>query len=142
MKVNPKARRKAREFAVQAIYQWQMTDRDPVEIEVEFHQSQDMSNVETSYFADLLRGVPTHVEQIDIELDTVLDRPRSSLQPVELAVLRIAVFELLFKTDVPFKAVINEALELSKKFGSVEGFKYVNAVLDSLVKRRKSADKS
>lgn len=131
-KFRPKERRKARELAMQAIYQWQLTEEAPLEIEVQFHQNNNMGKVDVDYFANILRGVTQNVADIDAKLLTAADRPLAELNPVELAVLRVAVYEFLFENEVPYKVVINEALEMAKKFGAIEGYKYVNAVLDTL----------
>jgi transcription antitermination protein NusB len=133
-KFRPKERRKARELAMQAIYQWQLTEESPLEIEVQFHQNNNMGKVDVDYFANILRGVTQNVADIDAKLLTAADRPLAELNPVELAVLRVAVYEFLFENEVPYKVVINEALEMAKKFGAIEGYKYVNAVLDTLAR--------
>jgi N utilization substance protein B len=131
-KFRPKERRKARELAMQAIYQWQLADETPLEIEVQFHQNNNMAKVDTDYFANILRGVTQNAVDIDAKILSAADRPLNELNPVELAVLRVAVYEFLFEKEVPFKVVINEALEMAKKFGAIEGYKYVNGVLDSI----------
>lgn len=133
-KYNPKERRRARELAVQALYQWQVAETPPVEIEVQFHQDNEMVKVDTAYFSCLLHGVTEHSLQIDEVITPALDRPLAELNPVELAVLRLAVYELLYQMHVPPRAVINEALELTKRFGATDGYKYVNAVLDRISK--------
>ena len=140
--MNRNARHKARRFAVQAVYQWQMAGADPKEIEKEFFEVHDINKFDVDYFRALLSGVTQYQSRIDTEMTPVLDRPISELSPVELAVLRVALYELFYRPDVPYKVVINEALELTKTFGSVDGFKYVNGVLDKIVtlnKLRKSS---
>jgi N utilization substance protein B len=131
-KFRPKERRKARELAMQAIYQWQLADETPLEIEVQFHQNNNMAKVDTDYFANILRGVTQNAVDIDAKILSAADRPLNELNPVELAVLRVAVYEFHFEKEVPFKVVINEALEMAKKLGAIEGYKYVNGVLDSI----------
>lgn len=128
----PKERRKARELAMQAIYQWQMADESPLEIEVQFHQHNDMGKVDTEYFAQIFRGVTQSTEEIDKKILSAANRAIEELNPVELAILRISVYEFLFETEVPYKVVINEALEMAKKYGAIEGYKYVNGVLDNI----------
>ena len=131
-KYRPKERRRARELAMQAIYQWQLTEESPVEIEVQFHQNNDMGKVDADYFARILRGVTQSTAEIDTKILSAADRPIKDLNPVELSVMRVAVYEFLFENDVPYKVVINEALEMAKKFGAIEGYKYVNGVLDNI----------
>lgn len=129
------ARHKARELALQAIYQWQYTQDSLTEIEVQFHQDNDMSKVDVDYFSELLHKVPANLTEIDNHIEEAIDRGFHELNPIELAVLRIAVYELIYRTDVPYKVIINEALQITKTFGSTEGFKYVNGVLDTLAKK-------
>lgn len=127
-------RHKARQLALQAIYQWQFTQDPITEIEVQFHQDNDMSKVDVDYFTELLHKIPLCLPEIDSHIEQAIDRPFQELNPVELAVLRIAIYELLHRSDIPYKVVINEALQITKTFGAAEGFKYVNGVLDSLAK--------
>lgn len=133
-KYNPKERRRARELAVQALYQWQLAQTSPTDIEMQFQQENEMVRVDTAYFSVLLHGVTDRQQTIDEKITPALDRPLDQLNPVELAVLRLAVYELLYQLHVPPRAVINEALELTKRFGATEGYKYVNAVLDRITK--------
>lgn len=135
--MNRNARHKARRFAVQAVYQWQMAGSDPQEIEKEFFEVHDINKFDVDYFKNLLHGVVQYQTRIDTEMTPVLDRPISELSPVEFAVLRVSLYELFYRPDVPYKVVINEALELTKTFGSVDGFKYVNGVLDKIVSLHK-----
>ncbi len=131
--MNMNARRKARRFALQAVYQWQMTGAVLSEIEKEFFEFNDIKKFDVDYFRKLLVGVVEFHARIDAAMAPALDRPIEELNPVELAALRIAIYELLYQPDVPYKVVINEALELTKTFGSTDGFKYVNGVLDKIV---------
>lgn len=131
-KFRPKERRRARELAMQAIYQWQLTEESPLEIEVQFHQNNNMSKVDVEYFTGILKGVTQKTNDIDQLILSAANRKLNELNPVELALLRVAVYEFMFEKDVPYKVVINEALEMAKKFGAIEGFKYVNGVLDAV----------
>lgn len=133
-------RRKARSLALQAIYQWQFTS-DPVSaIEAHFIPEINPKKTDQEYFRDLLRGVIANATAIDEKVSPFLDRKISELNPVELAVLRLAIYELLYRLDVPYKVVINEALELTKIYGSVEGHKYVNGVLDKAAQQFRKAE--
>lgn len=133
-------RHKAREYAMQAIYQWQFTQDSPTEIELQFHEDYNLEKVDVDYFSELLHQIPKKLTEIDESIDKVLDRPFQDLNPVEVAVLRIAVYELMFRHDVPYKVVINEALQITKTFGAQEGFKYVNGVLDTLAKNLRALE--
>jgi len=134
-KVMPSLRRKARSLAVQALYQWEVT-RDPINlIELHFLEDTNLKKLDVGYFSELLHGVVNNIEIINDEMIPVLDRDLEKLNTVELSILRLAIFELLKRLDVPYRVVINEALELAKIFGSQEGFKYVNGVLDKVAKK-------
>ena len=130
--VSAAGRRKARRFAVQALYQWQMAGTDIAEIEAWFRSDNDLRKTDTAYFHDLLVGVTGRVQEIDANLAPVLDRAVDSLGQVEKAVLRIGTFELMARVDVPRNVVINEGIELVRLFGAEESFRYVNGVLDKL----------
>lgn len=133
--IKPYARHKARKLALQAIYQWQMTSDDIAIIEAQFAPSINAKKIDKDYFFELVRGVAAKAAEIDECMLPFLDRKISALDVVELAVLRLAVYELLYKLDVPYKVVINEALKLAKIFGSVDGFKYINGILDKVAKK-------
>lgn len=128
-------RRAARRHAVQAVYQWQLAGQDYETIAEQFIDRHGDEAVEWDYFKRLLEGVMREVVGIDTQLSSAADRDLGDLTPVELAVMRLAVYELMHEQSVPYKVVINEALELTKTYGSVEGFKYVNGVLDKLGRR-------
>ena len=132
--MKPQARRKARSLALQAIYQWQLVADDIVNIKMQFVDKINSKKVDAEYFNDLLDGVIKNVGAIDEVIMPLLDRKIKDLDAVELAVLRLATYELMMRLDVPYKVVINEALELTKNFGSIEGYKYVNGVLDKIAR--------
>ena len=133
-KIKPTHRRKARFLALQAIYQWQLTGDSAADIRNQFGEKITTKKVDLTYFHTLLDGVITQAATIDQLFIPLLDRKIDDLDMVEVAVLRMAVYELLHRTEIPHKVVINEALELTKIFGSSEGYKYINGVLDALVK--------
>ena len=120
----------ARQYAMQAIYQWQMTGQDTAVIDAQFQDDQDMSKADVNYFRELLQQVPVRMQDIDTTLTPFLDRPLAQVDPVELAILRIAGYELLYRHDVPYRVVINEAVEIAKKFGAEQGHRFINGVLD------------
>jgi len=130
----PSLRKKARRYAVQGIYQWQLSGNAIKEIELQFLESINSKKVDVEYFQEVLVNTLSGITEIDEQLIPVLDRKFEEVNPVELAVLRLATYELMSRIDVPYKVVINEALELSKTFGATEGHKFVNGVLDKLAK--------
>ncbi|MBL4797279.1 MAG: transcription antitermination factor NusB [Oleispira sp.] len=131
-KASPAARRKARSFALQAIYQWHMAGADLAKIEAEFRADNDMSKVDMEYFHEILHGVPRELAALDKLIEPLLDRNTEDMTPVELSILRLATYELIHRIDVPYKVVINEAVELAKSFGATDGHKYVNGVVDKI----------
>lgn len=129
-----RTRRLARRKAVQALYSWQLSDENLGDIEQQFLLEQNMKDVDLDYFKELLHQVPRHLDEIDAQIESKLDRPFKELDPIECAVMRLAVYELIHRHDVPYKVVINEAVELTKIFGAEDGFKYVNSIVDGLAK--------
>ncbi|MEN8132801.1 MAG: transcription antitermination factor NusB [Pseudomonadota bacterium] len=128
------ARQWSRRLAMQAIYQWQMTAQDLVEIERQFYTDENLHKADLSYFRELLHQVPAHLEELDMRLGKHLDRPVAEVDPVERAVLRNGCYELIYRRDIPYKVVINEAIRLTKKFGAEHGYRFINGVLDGVVK--------
>ncbi len=134
------ARRKARSMAVQALYSWQIADQPLSDIEAQFRTDNDFAKVDGDYFHELLTGVPRNLTELDESLSSVLDRPVKDVDPIELAILRIGVYELSKRIDVPYKVVINEGIEMAKIFGATDGHKYVNGILDKLAPRLRSVE--
>jgi len=128
--IDPAARSRARRRALQALYAWQMARAPMQQVIEQFRNEQDMQIADLVYFEDLLRGIETHGEQIDAALQQFLDRTVAEVDPIERAVLRIASYELLHRPDVPYRVVLNEAIESAKRFGSDHGHTYINGVLD------------
>ncbi len=126
------SRHKARRAAVQALYQWQLTEQAPGEIEDHFILDHDMEDVDLEYFHHLVREVPLHLHELDDHILPYLDREINEVDPVERAILRIGAYELEFQPDIPYKVILNEGVELAKTFGAEHGHKYVNAVLDKI----------
>lgn len=132
--MKPAFRRRARKLAVQALYQWEMAKASAAEIETQFLEREDLSRVDVNYFRELVAGVISQFNELDKLFQPYLDRAINELTIIERCVLRLATFELAHRLDVPFRVVINEALELTKIFGTIDGFKYVNGVLDQAAK--------
>nr|WP_202607317.1 MULTISPECIES: transcription antitermination factor NusB [Dickeya] len=128
--VKPAARRRARECAVQALYSWQLSKNDIADVELQFLSEQDVKGVDIAYFRELLAGVATQAEKLDAQMAPYLSRQLDELGQVERAILRLAVYELSKREDVPYKVAINEAIELAKVFGAEDSHKFVNGVLD------------
>ena len=128
-------RRKARHYGMQALYQWHMAGASLSDIEAEFREEYDFSLVDLEYFQALLHGVPGCVDELEAVFAPLLDRKVDELDPIERTLLRMGVFELAHRIDVPYKVVINEAVALTKKFGATDGHKYINGVLDKAARQ-------
>jgi N utilization substance protein B len=124
------ARSVARRLAMQAIYRWQLNDGPWQDVVLEFADAEDMPKANREYFRELIEGVCGARTQLDIDLAQWTDRPAAQLDPVEHAVLLVAAFELTSRREVPFRVVLNEAVNLTRRFGATDGHKFVNAVLD------------
>ena len=124
------ARSRARRRAAQALYAWQIGGNPMREVIEEFRHEQDMEIADLDYFEDLLRGVEKHCAELDKGLAPWLDRDMAQVDPIERAVLRLAAYELRHRPDVPYRVVLNEAVEVAKRFGAEHGHTYVNGVLD------------
>ena len=120
----------ARKLALQALYRWQLNDSPWQDLVQEFGEAEDMTRADADYFRTLVEGVWRGREELDARLATFTDRAPGLLDPVERAVLLIALYELTARPDVPYRVAINEAVGLAKRFGATDGFKFVNAVLD------------
>lgn len=135
-----KARSLARKRAVQALYMWEMTNVNLSDIDQQFVLEHDMSKVDLKYFKELLHKIPAHVDKIDDHIHNYLDRPFNEIDPVERAVMRLGVYELQYRPDIPYRVVINEAVELAKIFGAEDGYKYVNSILDNVAKKLRATE--
>ena len=136
MAIKHNSRHLARRNAVQALYQWDITGQSVGEIEDAFINDEAFVGVQRSYFKHLIENVPRQCQLLDSQLERCISRELASIDPVERAILRLSTYELLFRPDVPRKVVLNEAIELSRVFGSEEGFRFVNGVLDALVNQK------
>lgn len=137
---NPFARRKARQLALQALYQWQISNNALVEIEIQFNRTNDMHKVDKEFFHELLHQIPAELDKLDTKITPFLDRPLAEVSPIELALLRIGSYELCHRPDIPYKVVINEAVELAKVFGGEDGHKYVNSILDQVAREVRQSE--
>ena len=128
--IDPVARSRARRRALQAVYAWQMSGGEVGQVIAQFAHEQANEIADLEYFDDLVRGVVRHRAQLDEALAGYLDRTVEEVDPIERAVLRLSAYELIHRIDVPYRVVLNEAIEIAKRFGSEHGHTYVNGVLD------------
>ena len=134
MKSNRHARVRSRRCAVQALYQWQMSDTPMQEIIFEFiRERSELRKADKDYFVELLIGIANETKELDLKMEPLLDRSLEELDPVEKAILRLGLYELERHPELPWKVVLDEAVELAKLFGAEQSYKFVNGVLDKAV---------
>jgi N utilization substance protein B len=126
------SRHLARRAVIQALYQWEMTQQSRLEIEKYFLSDDSLKKSDTEYFHELIREIPRLVEDIDSSLAPYIDRNIALVDPIERAVLRLAAYELLHHQEIPYRVILNEAIELSRTFGSENSYRFVNGILDKL----------
>ncbi|TCV94004.1 NusB antitermination factor [Luteibacter rhizovicinus] len=135
------ARSRARRRALQALYAWQVGGSGMGQVIEQFRHEQDMEVADLEYFEDLLRGVERHVAELDKGIKPFVDREVEQIDQIERAVLRLAAYELKYRPDVPYRVILNEAIEVTKRFGADHGHSYVNGVLDKLATHWRTAEK-
>lgn len=129
------ARSRARELIVQALYQMQLTGHDLAELNAQFRERPDYKRVDQPYFDEVLAAVCRNHDALESAISEIADRPLAQLDPVEKGILLLGFYELQSKPDVPFKVIINESVNLAKRFGAIDGHKYINAMLDRAGKK-------
>jgi transcription antitermination protein NusB len=135
-------RRRSREFALQGIYQWQIAGGDAAAIGRQLGEAKGFEKIDLDYFSTLLRGTIAAAPDLEKAIAPHLDREFKRLSPVERGILLLASYELAHRPEVPYRAVINEAVELAKSYGGTDGYKFVNGVLDKLAAQLRSAEKA
>jgi len=129
-----KARGKSRRLAMQAIYQWQMTGDNVTDIKQQFYDANNMSMLDADYFSELFSGVASSISELDPLLEKNMPRSIESVDPVERAILRLAVYEFSNRLDVPYRVVLNEAVNIAREFCAENSKSFVNAVLDKVAR--------
>lgn len=124
------ARGRARELLVQALYQMQIAGHDRRELAAQFRERRDYERVDREYFDEALRAIVEAQASLEEAAGSFADRPLSQLDPVERGILLLGIYELRERLEIPYRVVINEGVNLAKRFGAVDGYKYINAVLD------------
>lgn len=137
---NRTPRHRAREFALQGLYQWLLNNEDAGAIDAHIRQAHGFDKADAEHFDTLLHGTIKDASALRAGLAPLIDRPIDQLSPVEHAALLIGAYELNNHIEIPYKVVINEAVELTKSFGGIDGHKYVNGVLDKFAARARSVE--
>ena len=133
-------RHRAREFAVQGLYQWQLTGHETPEIEAHLMETAGFEKADYGLFTALFRGTLKEAFELRTDIEPLLDRAFADLSPVERAILLLASFEFKHQLETPYRVVLNEAIELAKAYGGTDGHKYVNGVLDKLAARLRATE--
>ena len=139
---NRTPRHRAREFALQGLYQWLLSNEDSGVIDAHIRQAHGFDKADAAHFNAVLHGAIRDVVQLRAQISPLIDRPLAQLSPIEHAALLIGAYELEHHLEIPYKVVINEAVELTKSFGGIDGHKYVNGVLDKLAARVRTVETS
>jgi N utilization substance protein B len=137
-----RARSLSRKLAMQALYQWQLTGQTAAELRNQYASDEGFGDADAEYFRALIDGITEGAAALDATLGALIDRPVEQLDPVERAVLLIGLYELGQRLDVPYRVVINEGIELAKRFGATDGHKFVNAVLDRAARSLRAAEQA
>ncbi|MEX0975794.1 MAG: transcription antitermination factor NusB [Woeseia sp.] len=134
------ARSRTRDLLVQALYQMQITGHDCAELQKQFRERRDYERVDQAYFDTALRSILDSQAELETSVADLADRPLAQLDPVERGILLLGVHELSSQPEIPYRVIINEAVNLARRFGSVDGHKYINAVLDRAATRLRPAE--
>ena len=133
-------RRFARELALQGIYQWQLNASEAGFIEAQLRNVNFFPKVDEAFFSDLLHGVIKHADELEHKIEPCLDRTIQELSPVESSILLLSTYELIYHPNIPYRPILNEAIELAKTYGGTDGHKYINGVMDKLAAQLRSAE--
>jgi len=136
------SRRRSREFALQGLYQWQLAGTDPLTIAEQLSDAEGFNKIDADYFKALLDGAVAGAAEMEQLIAPLLDRAYKSLSPVERGILLLAGYEFRHQPEVPYRVVMNEAIELAKSFGGTDGHKYVNGVLDKMAMQLRAVEVS
>lgn len=134
------SRHRARELAMQAIYQWQLNHAVVAELIQQFVETNNMQKVDFNHFKEIVTAAINKTPELDAHIKPFLDRDISELDPVELAILRLSAFEMQSCLDIPYRVVINEGVQLAKKYGATDGHKYINGILDKLANNLRKSE--
>jgi N utilization substance protein B len=135
-------RRQSRFLLTQALYQWSLSDNLPKDILLQFQLNPQFQKGDQAYFIECFDTITANADSLDEQFGPFLDRDLSELDPVEKAILRLATYELMHRLDIPYRVVINEALELAKTFGATDSHKYINGVVDKVAHKLRKAEMS
>ena len=133
-------RRKSRELIMKSIYRGLVNQFDIKQIKKDIHDDPDFIRADEDLYNEIIKGVFKNFEKLKSELSTYLDRPYEELSPIELSIIYSSLYELKYSSSVPYKVIINEAIEVAKSFGGVDGYKYINGVLNQAAEKNRKAE--
>lgn len=138
--MTPKPRRRARELVLQGLYQRQLSGNADDTIGAQLLEQEDAGDADRDYLSELWRGVTSDYDALDAAIAPYSSRKTAELSPIERSILAIGAWELAHRLDIPYKVVINEAVDLAKDYGATDGHRFVNGVLDKLAARVREAE--
>jgi len=130
-------RRKSRELVMKSIYRGILNQFDVNQIKKDIKDDPDYLKADEVFYQNLFDGVMSYMDQLNSEISNFIDRPIEKLSPIEHSILCISIYELIYDTTIPYKVAINEGVELAKTFGGIEGYKYINGVLDKIAEKKR-----
>jgi len=125
-------RTRARRFAVQALYQWQLSGIDVDDIKKQFYEQHNFKKIDSKFFDEVIYKIPSLISELENKITPHLSRPYDEVDPIERGILLLGCYELAHRPDIPYRAAINEAIELAKTFGAEDAHKFINGVLDKI----------
>jgi|TARA_B100000795_G_C22763174_1_gene424522 N utilization substance protein B len=133
-------RRKSRELAMKSIYRGLVNKFDLIQIQKDIREDPDFIRADEKFYVEILKGVFKNLDTLKLEIISYLDRPYEELSPIELSIIYSSLYELKYSLSVPFKVVINEAIEIAKLFGGVDGYKYINGILNQAAEKNRKEE--
>jgi N utilization substance protein B len=130
-------RRKSRELIMKSIYRGLVNKFDIKQLQKDIHDDPDFIRADEEFYNEVMKGVFKNLESLKTEISTYLDRPYEELSPIELSIMYSSLYELKYSHSVPYKVVINEAIEVAKSFGGADGYKYINGVLNQAAEKNR-----
>lgn len=130
-------RRKSRELVMKSIYRGILNQFDVNQIKKDIKDDPDYLKADEVFYQNLFDGVISNMDQLNSEISNFIDRPIEKLSPIEHSILCISIYELIYDATIPYKVAINEGVELAKTFGGIEGYKYINGVLDKVAEKKR-----
>ena len=133
-------RRKSRELAMKSIYRGLVNTFDLTQIQKDIRDDPDFIRADEKFYVEILKGVFKNIETLKLEIISYIDRSYEELSPIELSIIYSSLYELKYSPSVPYKVVINEAIEVAKSFGGVDGFKYINGILNQAAEKNRKEE--